>query len=62
LSAAIATHRAEQVADETKATDAGQRYAQSLFELTIESNQLTQGRGRPEVAAAMAPRAPTCAA
>jgi F-type H+-transporting ATPase subunit delta len=42
LSAAIATHRAEQVADETKATDAGQRYAQSLFELTIESNQLTQ--------------------
>jgi len=42
LSAAIATHRAEQVADETKATDAGQRYAQSLFELTIDSNQLTQ--------------------
>lgn len=31
-----------QVADETKATDAGQRYAQSLFELTIEGNQLTQ--------------------
>jgi F-type H+-transporting ATPase subunit delta len=30
------------VADETKATDAGQRYAQSLFELTIESNQLTK--------------------
>jgi F-type H+-transporting ATPase subunit delta len=30
------------VADETKATDAGQRYAQSLFELTIDSNQLTQ--------------------
>ena len=30
-----------QVADETKATDAGQRYAQSLFELTIEGNQLT---------------------
>jgi F-type H+-transporting ATPase subunit delta len=28
------------VADETKATDAGQRYAQSLFELTIEGNQL----------------------
>lgn len=42
MSAAIATHRAEQVADETKATDAGQRYAQSLFELTIESNQLTK--------------------
>ena len=42
MSAAIATHRAEQVADETKATDAGQRYAQSLFELTIDSNQLTQ--------------------
>ena len=42
MSAAIATHRAEQVADETKATDAGQRYAQSLFELTIESNQLAQ--------------------
>lgn len=42
MSAAIATHRAEQVADETKATDAGQRYAQSLFELTIESNQLVQ--------------------
>jgi F-type H+-transporting ATPase subunit delta len=31
-----------QVADETKATDAGQRYAQSLFELTIEGNQLTK--------------------
>ena len=30
------------MADETKATDAGQRYAQSLFELTIESNQLTK--------------------
>lgn len=30
------------MADETKATDAGQRYAQSLFELTIDSNQLTQ--------------------
>ena len=28
------------MADETKATDAGQRYAQSLFELTIEGNQL----------------------
>jgi F-type H+-transporting ATPase subunit delta len=31
-----------QVADETKATDAGQRYAQSLFELTIEGGQLTK--------------------
>lgn len=31
-----------QVADETKATDAGQRYAQSLFELTIEGKQLTK--------------------
>ena len=30
------------MADETKATDAGQRYAQSLFELTIEGNQLTK--------------------
>jgi F-type H+-transporting ATPase subunit delta len=30
------------VADETKATDAGQRYAQSLFELTIDSKQLTK--------------------
>jgi len=30
------------VADETKATDAGQRYAQSLFELTIEGGQLTK--------------------
>lgn len=29
-----------QVADETKATDAGQRYAQSLFELTIENGSL----------------------
>lgn len=29
-----------QVADETKATDAGQRYAQSLFELTIENGNL----------------------
>ena len=28
------------MADETKATDVGQRYAQSLFELTIESKQL----------------------
>jgi F-type H+-transporting ATPase subunit delta len=31
-----------QVADETKATDAGQRYAQSLFELTIENGSLTK--------------------
>lgn len=30
------------MADETKATDAGQRYAQSLFELTIEGGQLTK--------------------
>lgn len=30
------------MADETKATDAGQRYAQSLFELTIEGNQLAK--------------------
>lgn len=30
------------MADETKATDAGQRYAQSLFELTIESGSLTK--------------------
>jgi F-type H+-transporting ATPase subunit delta len=30
------------VADETKATDAGQRYAQSLFELTIEGGNLTK--------------------
>ncbi|PZR32507.1 F0F1 ATP synthase subunit delta [Caulobacter segnis] len=30
------------MADETKATDAGQRYAQSLFELTIESGNLTK--------------------
>jgi F-type H+-transporting ATPase subunit delta len=30
------------VADETKATDAGQRYAQSLFELTIEGGQLSK--------------------
>ena len=29
-----------QVADETKATDAGQRYAQSLFELTIDNGNL----------------------
>jgi F-type H+-transporting ATPase subunit delta len=29
------------VADETNTTDAGQRYAQSLFELAIETNQLT---------------------
>ena len=28
------------MADETKATDAGQRYAQSLFELTIENGNL----------------------
>ena len=28
------------MADETKATDAGQRYAQSLFELTIENGSL----------------------
>lgn len=31
-----------QVADETKATDAGQRYAQSLFELTIENGNLAK--------------------
>ena len=31
-----------QVADETKATDAGQRYAQSLFELTIENGSLAK--------------------
>ena len=31
-----------QVADETKATDAGQRYAQSLFELTIEKGNLAK--------------------
>jgi F-type H+-transporting ATPase subunit delta len=30
------------VADETKATDAGQRYAQSLFELTIENGNLAK--------------------
>lgn len=30
------------MADETKATDAGQRYAQSLFELTIENGNLTK--------------------
>ncbi|MCY1645753.1 ATP synthase F1 subunit delta [Caulobacter sp. SL161] len=30
------------MADETKATDAGQRYAQSLFELTIENGNLAK--------------------
>jgi F-type H+-transporting ATPase subunit delta len=38
--AAFKTHRADELADDSKGTDVGARYAQALFDLALETNAL----------------------
>lgn len=38
--AAFKTHRADELADDSKGTDVGARYAQALFDLALETNTL----------------------